>query len=281
MQALTSQSKFVKVTLSKKFDIAVIFFIGALAIYYHFYISQMAVPLWDGAIYLENAQNWLRSEPLEAAYRPPLISWIIAGIWSITGEDWTVTKYIQPIFTIGAGVILYQTLKKYKGAVFAFCVTALTMLNAYVFFDSTQILTEGLSLFFLVLSLYFLKSEKQYSWILAGIAIGFTFASRYPIFVEAIALFIMEAIVRRNSKKIFANTLVGVVPIMLLVIIAVYIKSGSFTVAIERDTELSLLLSPFYVEKFVRTFGFIALLLPIALLFRKTYTDKYNYAFIA
>src|SRR5215210_6222405 len=191
MQNFAIQSKFTRGVLSHKFDIALGFFIAALAISYYSYISQIAFPIWDGALYLENAQNWLRNEPLEAAYRPQLTSWIIAGIWSITGEDWTIAKYIQPIFTIAAGVLLYQILKKYKGGFFAFGVTALTMLNPYVFFWSTQILTEGVSLFFLVLSIYFLKSEKQYSWIFAGIAMALTFASRYPIFIEVIALFIM------------------------------------------------------------------------------------------
>jgi hypothetical protein len=48
-----------------------------------------------------------------------------------------------------------------------------------------------------------------------------------------------------------------------------------------KEIPISLLLSPFYVEKFIRIFSFIALLLPIALLFRRTYADKYNYVFIA
>ncbi len=281
MQNLAIQSKFGRVVLSNKFNIALIFLIAVLAISYYFYISQMAFPFWDGGIYLENAQNWLRNEPLEASYRPQLISWIIAGTWSITGEDWTITKYIQAMFTLAAGVILYLTLKKYKGDLFAFGVTALTMLNPYVFFWSTQILTEGVSLFFLLLSIYFLKSEKQYSWIFAGIAMGLTFGSRYPVFIMAVTFFVIEVITRRSHKKLFANTMVGLLPIILLIIIAVYIKSGEFSVAIERDTELSLFLSPFYIENFVRIFGFISLLLPIALLLGRTYTDKYNYAFIA
>jgi cellulose synthase/poly-beta-1,6-N-acetylglucosamine synthase-like glycosyltransferase len=282
MQNLDISPQFVKVALSRKFDIALIFLIAILAVYYYSYVSQIAFPFWDSAIYLENAQNWLRNEPLEASYRPPIISWIIAGIWSITGEDWTVAKYIHPAFTLGAGVILYLTLKKYKGDLFAFAVTALTMLNPYVFFYSTQILTEGISLFFLVLSLYFLKSERQYGWIFAGIAMGLTFGSRYPIFLIAVVLLITELIVRQDAKKrFFANTLIGLVPIVLLIIMAVYTKSGSFTVAIEGDTQLSLLLSPFYIENFVPIFGFLSLLLPLALLFKRTYTEKNNYVFIA
>lgn len=282
MQNLAIRSNFVRVVKSNKFDIAMILFIAGLAIYYHFYISQVEFPFWDSALYLENAQNWLRNEPLEAAYRPPIISWIIAGTWSITGEDWFFAKYIPAIFTLGAGIILYLTLKKYKSDLFAFGVTALTMLNPFVFIWSTQILTEGVSLFFLVLSLYFLKGEKQYNWILAGIAMGLTFGSRYPIFLIAIALFIMELIVRQGVKKrFFTNTLIGLVPIILLIIMTVYIKSGSFSVAIENDTRLGLLFSPFYIENFVPIFGFISILVPIAFLFRRTYVDKYNYTFIA
>ena len=282
MQNLAIRSNFVRVVLSNKFDIAMIFLVAGLATYYHFYISQVEFPFWDSALYLENAQNWLRGEPLEAAYRPPITSWIIAGTWSFTGEDWIFAKYIPPIFTLGAGVILYLTLKKYKGDFFAFGVTALTMLNPLVFFWSTQILTEGVSLFFLVLSLYFLKGEKKYNWILAGIAMGLTFGSRYPIFLIAITLFITELIVRKDAKKrFFANTLIGLVPVILLIIMTVYIKSGSFSVAIENDTTLSLLFSPFYIANFIPIFGFISVLVPIAFLFRSTYIDKYNYTFIA
>src|SRR5215210_8008901 len=283
MQNVATAPNFARAVSSRKFDIALIFLIAVLAISYYSYISQIAFPFWDSAIYLENAQDWLRNEPLEAAYRPPLLSWIIAGIWSISGEDWTVAKYIQPIFTLGAGVVLYLTLKKHKGGLFAFGVTALTMLNPYVFFWSTHLLTEGVSLFFLVLSIYFLKSEKQYSWIFAGIAIGLTFGSRYPVLIMAAAFFVTEIFTRQDAKKLklFAHTMIGLVPSILLIILTVYLKSGEFSLAIERDTEVSLFLSLFYVEGFVRIFGFIALLLPVAVLFRRKYSDKYNYGFIA
>ncbi len=281
MQQLANQHNFVSFVLSKKFDIALVLLIASLAVYYHLSVTRIVFPIWDGALYLENAKNWFRNEPLEASYRPPLLSWIIAGVWSVTGEDWTIAKYIQPIFTLGAGVILYQTLKKQKGNLFAFGVAALTMLNGYVIYWSTQILTEGLSLFFLVLSVYFLKSERQYNWIFAGIAIGLTFGSRYPIFILAITLFIIESIVRPGvRKKFFGHALVGMVPVMLLIIMAIYLKSESFAVAIQRDTQLSILLSPFYFENFIRIFGFISILLPIVFLFRRTFIDKYNYMYI-
>jgi 4-amino-4-deoxy-L-arabinose transferase-like glycosyltransferase len=255
-------------------------FTGAILVYYSYYISQMAIPTWDGAVYLENARNWLKGEPLIGSYRPPLISWIIAGIWSILGEDWILAKYVQMLFTVGAGVLLYLTLRAAKGSLFALGVTVLTMLNPQIFFWSTQIITEGFSLFFLTLTLYCLKSKKQYLWFIAGIAMGLTFASRYPIFLPAIVLFIAESIARRNIKLI-RNTIVTLVPVIILVVAAVYVKAGEFDVAITRDTRLSPVLSPYYILNSIEIFGPVFLLVPVAFLFRKTYVDNYNYVFIA
>jgi 4-amino-4-deoxy-L-arabinose transferase-like glycosyltransferase len=255
-------------------------FTGAILVYYSYYISQMAIPTWDGAVYLENARNWLKGEPLIGSYRPPLISWIIAGIWSILGEDWILAKYVQMMFTVGAGVLLYLTLRAAKGSLFALGVTVLTMLNPQIFFWSTQIITEGFSLFFLTLTLYCLKSKKQYLWFIAGIAMGLTFASRYPIFLPAIVLFIAESIARRNIKLI-RNTIVTLVPVIILVVAAVYVKAGEFDVAITRDTRLSPVLSPYYILNSIEIFGPVFLLVPVAFLFRRTYVDNYNYVFIA
>jgi 4-amino-4-deoxy-L-arabinose transferase-like glycosyltransferase len=263
-----------------KIDFVFVVFIIAILAYYNYYISQMAIPFWDGAVYLENARDWLKGQPLIEPYRPPLISWIIAGIWSVFGEDWILAKYIQMMFTVGAGILLYLTLRVKKGGLFALGVSVLTMLNPQIFFWSTQILTEGLSLFFLVLTLYCLKSEKQHHWFIAGVAMALTFASRYPIFVPAIVLFIVESIARKNIKLI-SYTIVTLVPVMILIVSAVYVKTGEFSVAITRDTELSPVLSPYYILNSITIFGPAFLLVPIAFLFKRTYFDKYNHVFIA
>lgn len=66
------------------FDIAYVVFTLFLALYYAIYISAMAAPIWDGAVYLENAQDWLANSPIYEPFRPPLLSWIIAGIWAVS-----------------------------------------------------------------------------------------------------------------------------------------------------------------------------------------------------
>ena len=263
-----------------KVDIAFIAFCITVSFYYNFYISKMYVPSHDGAAFLTNARGWLTNSPIWEIYRPPLLSWIISGMWAFTGEYWILAKYLNPIFTISAGIVLYLMLRKHKGSSFAFGVTSLTMINGPVFFYSTQIMSEGLSLFFLILTLYFLKSEKKSHWFLAGIAIGLTFASRYPIVLQALVLFAVETIIRKNPT-LFIRTIVGAAPTFALVILLVFLKTGTFQTALGKDTTFSLFLSPFYLLNSFNVWGLAFMLTPIALLFKRTYSDKYNYTFIA
>src|SRR6187401_684214 len=104
------------------------------------------------------------------------------------------------------------------------------MLNPQVFFWGTQILTEGLSLFFLILTLYLVKSDKKTSWFLAGITIALTFASRYPIILQSLAIFIVEFILRKNYK-LASYTVMSALPIITIVILVVLLKTGTFIVA--------------------------------------------------
>jgi hypothetical protein len=292
---------FGKLPAMSKIDIACIALMGLLVAYYFFYASTViATPIWDGAVYLLNARGWLSGDnvPLYEGFRPPLLSWIIAGIWTIAGtENFEIIKYIQPLFTVGAGFVLYALLGRHKGKLFAFGVVALTMLNATLFFNSSQILTEGLSLFFLVTTLYLLAGKRGASeekesgqkiiafgegwrWFFAGIAIALTFASRYPIIVPAVAIFIVASILRKDIR-LAARTIIGAVPTFALIVLAVYLRTGTFETALAKDTNLSLLLSPFYIANSINIWGLVFLLVPVAFIFRKTYTDKFNYLFIA
>jgi 4-amino-4-deoxy-L-arabinose transferase-like glycosyltransferase len=275
-----NKSKFLRFSNSHKVDILFSIFLLAFSVYFYLHVSLLVNPPRDGADYLINAQRWLSNSPLYSLYRPPLISWIIAGVWLLTGENWIIIKYLLPVFTIGAGIILYLLLRNTKGGLFAFGVSVLTLLNQNVFFWGMQIHTESLSLFFLVLSLYFLKSEKEKYWLLAGIAIGLTFGSRYSIFIQALTIFIVELVIRRNSK--FATrTMMTAIPIVAIFILAPAIKTGTFVPAAETDTQFTFLLSPYYLQNSIEIWELTFILVPIAFLFKRTYSDPYNYAFIA
>jgi 4-amino-4-deoxy-L-arabinose transferase-like glycosyltransferase len=230
----------------RKIDIVFAIFCLFLIYEYTYYISLMKVPIHDGAYYLLNAHDWLTNNPLSEFYRPPLLSWIIAGVWSITGESWVVVKGLQAAFTVISGIILYLVLRKHKGAMFALSVTALTMVSGPLFFFSTQIGTEGLSIFFVVLTLYFLKSQKESHWFLAGITIGLTFASRYPIILQALVIFIVESLIVKKPRHVI-RTVSGMLPVIMIVVLVVYLKAGAFQTALGKDTAFTFLLSPFYL----------------------------------
>jgi hypothetical protein len=238
----------------------------------------MKVPIHDGAAYLLNAKSWIYSTEIYEKFRPQILSWTISGIWKLTGENWVIAKYIQSAFTIGSGIILYMLVKKHKGSAFAFGVSTLTMVNATVFVYSTQILTEGVALFFLVLTLYFLKG-KQYNWFFAGITIGLTFASRYPIIIPALAIFVLESILLRKLGY-FIRTILGAILVISIVVLAIYLKTGEFETALPKDSALTFFLSPYYLINSVDIWGFAFLLVPISFLYRRTYSDKFNYSFI-
>ena len=266
--------------INSKIDFIFIISYVIYSILFYFYVSMMAMPEYDAADYLINARAWVSNERLDSDIRPPLISWIIAGVYSLTGENWIIIKYLMPVFTLAAGLVLYKHLKEYKGSMFAFGVTALTLLNPYVFFWSTQILTEGLSLFFLIMTLYFCKSKNKNSALLTGIMLGLTFASRYPIALQAITIVIVEAIIRKNPKYL-VRVFTGAAPIILIVVLAVYMKNGSFSGAISQDTTFIFPPSSFYLSNWQEIWGYGFLLAPLALMFRRTWVDKYNYTFIA
>jgi len=265
---------------SKSVDVAFAVFCLLMITYYLFFINSLMVPQWDGAVYMLNAHGWLTNTDLLQIYRPPLLSWIIAGIWSLTGQDWMMIKHVPMAFTVASSIILYLLLKKRKGPLFSFGVSILTFSNAWLFYYTSQILTEGISLFFVILTLYFLEGKQQHNWVLAGVSMGLTFAARYPIILQSLIIFTVESILRRGA--IFAlKTILVTGSVIVLVILIVYAKTGLFEMALEADKDFGTMLSPFYIVFSIAIWGPAILLLPVAFLFKSTFKDKSNYIFIA
>jgi hypothetical protein len=182
-------------------------------------------------------------------------------------------------FTVAGIVLLYLLLRRRKGAWFALGVSTLTLTNAQLFFYTSQMLAEGISLFFLILSLYFLEGTKKTHWVLSGISIGLTFAARYPILLQAIIIFLAESVLKRDVKSIAKGT-ISIVAIILVVVFIVFAKTGTFQMALEKDSNFGSSLSSFYIVNALPIWGPAILLLPVAFLFKSTYKDKFNYIFI-
>ena len=276
----SSKIGFMRFLNSHLVDAVFILFLVFLAEEFYSTISAYQAPMWDAAAYMANARGWLTNAPLFAIYRPPLISWITAGVWAVIGEDWQNVKYLSALLGIGSAPILYFTLRGEKGSLFALGTTVLTMMSPQLFFYSTQLYTETLSLFFLLATLYFAKSEKLAFWFLAGITGALTFASRYPIIFQAAVIVIIESYARRNWK-ILSMAIAGAIPIVSAVALLMYLKTGTFQTALAKDTSFTLLLSPYYLQNSIVTWGWVFLLVPISLILRSTYVNRYNWVFIA
>jgi 4-amino-4-deoxy-L-arabinose transferase-like glycosyltransferase len=236
--------------------------------------------MWDGAVFLLNAQNWLNNSDLFQVYRPPLISWIMSGIWFLTGQNWVTTKYVQTIFTIASIFLLYFLLKRKKGALFALGVSALTLSNSQLFFYTAQIRTEGISLFFLILTLYFFEGTKRTHWVMSGISIGLSFAARYPILLQSLVIFAVESILKKDLMSTI-KSIIAISLVILAVIFVVYVKTGTFQLALDKDSDFGNTLSSYYLVNSIQIWGPAIILLPVAFLFRSTFKDKFNYIFIA
>lgn len=273
--------KFRPISDKNSVDVDILFFLLLIFLIwkYSFYISMVEVPNWDPSVYLINARNWITDTPIFETFRAPLISWIIAGIWIFTGENWVIIKPLSAIFVIGSGILLYIILRKHKGKLFAFGVVSLTMLNAQVIFYNIQVYTEGLSLFLLMATLYLIKSEDKNHWFLAGIISGLTFASRYYIIIQAITIIILEFLIRKE-RKILIRALYGMVPIISIVILIMYLKTGTFQIIHPYSYEVTGFMSDFYLINSIEIWGLAFLLIPLVFMFKNTYSDKYNYTFI-
>src|SRR6185295_15411368 len=213
-------------------DFVFVLFTIFLTGYLIYQIESIKVPIWDSAVYLVNARNWAENMPLIEGFRPPLISWVIMAFNAVLGGGFEAIKYVSIIFPIVTSVLLYSILRRSSGGLFALTVVILTMLNQQVLTNNTQVLSEGISLLFLVLQLYLFRSNNPRNWIFGGVALGLTFAARYPIGVQAIAILLAEVIFN-NNIKLFRNALMGAAPIILIAIALVILKTGAFQMTIE------------------------------------------------
>jgi len=81
--------------------------------------------------------------------------------------------------------------------------------------------------------------------------------------------------------KFAIRALLGILPAVMLVIFVVYLKTGALDFAMAQDTHFGPPLSAYYLNRWADIWGWSFIFIPVAFLFKSTFTDRYNYAFIA
>lgn len=253
--------------------ISIILLLVFFSFIYLYHVNQYNYPGWDPAVYMLNAKDWLNTNQtyLFENFRSPLLSWLIAGVWKFTGIDFNYIKWLSCVFTIFSAIVLYLIVKNTKNALFAFIITLLFLINPSVFQYTTDLYTESLSLFFLLLIIYFMGNDK---FILSGIFIGLAFASRYFMVLQAFAIFGAIILIELQNNQDLKNDIIknafktGIVAIivMLFIVLIMYLKTGMVQFALKGDSNwIFLKTGEWYLLNAIPIFGIIIIFLPFCI----------------
>lgn len=168
--------------------------------------------LWDENAYLGNARSHLGVSNFQEDFRFPMTEYIVAGAWSLTGENIFVAKLIIMFLTLATIFIFYEIAKDYfknpliPTALFALCPVLLEW--------GFRVYADIPSLFFMILSFYIFQ-KKQIFW--AGFASGLAFLSRFPIalFPLAVGLFLTYKKRIKDASILSLGFIVSILPWLL------------------------------------------------------------------
>ncbi len=271
-------------------NLPVLAFLAAYGAYHAWAASQIPVPVWDGAVYMILARDLLTGQPLYEFFRPLVLPGIIAFTWLFTGVNYEIPKFIPLLFTVGSGWILYSLIKPRKGTTFASLTTAFFLFAAPIMLWSDHLLPESLSLFFVLLSVWFLSKGTLRGWLLGGLSSSAAILARYPTAVIVFTIFVV--FLYQYRKLLLADFLaLGVV----LPIAPVYLYSPPLLLdVIERNfvtwsqiaggqlvfaTPSPHLPIQYYAVELPQIFTFLVPFLLLSLISLSTYKDSFTRVF--
>jgi len=155
--------------------------------------------LWDENAYLGNARSHLTTSNYTEDFRFPLLEWIIAAVWFITGESIFIAKLTIILFSLGIILLMYLISKEFFPEN-AFLLSSIFSFSFPFLFWGFRVYTEIPALFFIMLSFYLLTKEKTG---IAGLIMGFAFLTKFQL-----AIFAFSAICIYLYKKEFKKTLI-------------------------------------------------------------------------
>jgi hypothetical protein len=172
-------------------------------------IAKLIIPNWDPAVYLLNAHDILFGLPMYEWVRPFLLSGIIAGVWSITGESYLFVRYFNLVFTLASAVVLYYLARREIGQPFAFAATLMYVASPGVLYWSDFILVHGLTALFSILTLLALRKLSSARWLLGGAFGALAILSRYTsiiivlpiVLAYSIDFFVLKASLSISSSE--------------------------------------------------------------------------------
>lgn len=117
--------------------------------------------------------DWIGTQPF---LMTPLYPYLLAVIYSITGESLTVVRLLQHAVGIGTIILLYLSAEKLFNRRTAFFTASITALYGPLLLFANLLLVETVKVFFLTSAFYCLITAKERSdirwWTAAGVSVG-------------------------------------------------------------------------------------------------------------
>ena len=197
-----SVSKNKKIIFKKDAVIISILFIAFLIFF--LYLSSISTRLlWDETVYLGNARGYITQSNFTEEFRYPMLSWSVALIWLVTGENIIAAKIFVILLSVLSIILFYLISKRYLSLYPGLIATILFGLSPLIMFWGFRIYTDVSSIFFVLLSYYLLLRADEIGrknvnhmyvlMILSGMAAGLSFLMRFPhgLFIVCIVLFLL------------------------------------------------------------------------------------------
>jgi len=215
-----------------------------------FLISRTAMLLkyygliFDGSIYIGQAK-YIYSLGATGYFEPlrPLVLPLILGIGWLLGLNIVVWgKIIEILFSAGTIILVYLISSKLQNKIAGIISAGLLAITPVYFLYSDKILTGIPSIFFALLSFYFLINKKYW---FVGLFAAISFMTRFPqgILLAAYALVFIIILIQTRGRKIFhENFTKFIIPYTLVVLLYLIFNLFKYSSA---DSKLEAMFWPF------------------------------------
>lgn len=169
------------------------FIIALLAAVCYFVLAQQfGIVIWDEPAYLGNARDHFTHSWFTEDFRFPLLEYVIAGVWTSTGESIQIARIIMCLFSglfilmtyLLAGLILDESEQRIA--------TILVALNPLMIFWSFRIYTDIPAITAGMAALYFgiqyIRKRKKQAIAWFGFFSAIAFLFRFPLVLYAVPI---------------------------------------------------------------------------------------------
>ena len=172
--------------------------------------------LWDENAYLANARNFLRGSNYTEDFRFPLLSFLIASLWSVFGETVLSAKLLIMGFAMASVYLFYFISFDFfgkKGKTGLLC-TIVFGFSGLVLYWGFRVYTDIPAMFFILLSFRFMSKENtSKNTVIAGVSASLAFLMRFPF-----ALFGVSVLAYFAYKKEFRHILLFLVAALITLV---------------------------------------------------------------